>query len=126
MENEKLTLPQKAAAVVVSLGADKASKIYKQLNESDIEKLTIEVARLGHISPEQMEEILDEFYKTCLTQKVVTDGGMEYARAVLEKAFGESTAQTLLERLAKSLKTRPFEFVRKIRSEEHTSELQSH
>ena len=113
MENEKLTLPQKAAAVVVSLGADKASKIYKQLNESDIEKLTIEVARLGHISPEQMEEILDEFYKTCLTQKVVTDGGMEYARAVLEKAFGESTAQTLLERLAKSLKTRPFEFVRK-------------
>ena len=113
MENEKLTLPQKAAAVVVSLGADKASKIYNPLNESDIEKLTIEVARLGHISPEQMEEILDEFYKTCLTQKVVTDGGMEYARAVLEKAFGESTAQTLLERLAKSLKTRPFEFVRK-------------
>lgn len=113
MENEKLTPPQKAAAVVVSLGADKASKIYKQLNESDIEKLTIEVARLGHISPEQMEEVLDEFYKTCLTQKVVTDGGMEYARAVLEKAFGESTAQTLLERLAKSLKTRPFEFVRK-------------
>ena len=113
MENEKLTLPQKAAAVVVSLGADKASKIYKQLNENDIEKLTIEVARLGHITPEQMEEILDEFYKTCLTQKVVTDGGMEYARAVLEKAFGESTAQTLLERLAKSLKTRPFEFIRK-------------
>lgn len=113
MENEKLTLPQKAAAVVVSLGADKASKIYKQLNENDIEKLTIEVARLGHITPEQMEEVLDEFYKTCLTQKVVTDGGMEYARAVLEKAFGESTAQTLLERLAKSLKTRPFEFVRK-------------
>ena len=113
MENEKLTLPQKAAAVVVSLGADKASKIYKQLNESDIEKLTIEVARLGHISPEQMEEILDEFYKTCLTQKVVTDGGMEYARAVLEKAFGESTAQTVVERRAKSLKTRPFEVVRK-------------
>ena len=99
MENEKLTLPQKAAAVVVSLGADKASKIYKQLNENDIEKLTIEVARLGHITPEQMEEVLDEFYKTCLT--------------VLEKAFGESTAQTLLERLAKSLKTRPFEFIRK-------------
>jgi len=124
MENEKLTLPQKAAAVVVSLGADKASKIYKQLNESDIEKLTIEVARLGHISPEQMEEVLDEFYKTCLTQKVVTDGGMEYARAVLEKAFGESTAQTLLDRLAKSLKTRPFEFVRKSNVRNLTSFLQ--
>ena len=111
--NTKLTSEQKAAAVVVSLGADKASKIYKHLSESDIEKLTIEVAKLGHITPEQMEEVLDEFYKTCLTQKVVTDGGMEYARAVLEKAFGESTAQSLLEKLSKSLKVRPFEFVRK-------------
>lgn len=113
MENSKLTPEQKAAAVIVSLGADKASKIYKHLSESDIEKLTIEVAKLGHITPEQIEEVLDEFYKTCLTQKVVTDGGMEYARAVLEKAFGESTAQALLDRLAKSLKTRPFEFIRK-------------
>jgi flagellar motor switch protein FliG len=111
--NAKLTSEQKAAAVIVSLGADKASKIYKHLSESDIEKLTIEVAKLGHITPEQMEEVLDEFYKTCLTQKVVTDGGMEYARAVLEKAFGESTAQSLLEKLSKSLKVRPFEFVRK-------------
>ncbi len=113
MENNKLTPEQKAASVIVSLGADKASKIYKHLSESDIEKLTIEVAKLGHITPEQMEEVLDEFYKTCLTQKVVTDGGMEYARAVLEKAFGESTAQSLLEKLSKSLKVRPFEFVRK-------------
>ena len=111
--NTKLTSEQKAAAIIVSLGADKASKIYKHLSESDIEKLTIEVAKLGHITPEQMEEVLDEFYKTCLTQKVVTDGGMEYARAVLEKAFGESTAQSLLEKLSKSLKVRPFEFVRK-------------
>nr|WP_304970872.1 flagellar motor switch protein FliG [uncultured Schaedlerella sp.] len=108
-----LTPEQKAAAVVVSLGADKASKIYKHLSESDIEKLTIEVAKLGHVTPEQMEAVLDEFYKTCLTQKVVTDGGMEYARAVLEKAFGESTAQTLLDKLAKSMKTRPFDFIRK-------------
>ena len=113
MENSTLSPEQKAAAVIVALGADKASKIYKHLNESDIEKLTIEVARLGHIAPEQTEEVLDEFYKTCLTQKVVTDGGMEYARAVLEKAFGESTAQNLLDKLAKSLKTRPFEFIRK-------------
>ncbi len=108
-----LTPEQKAAAVVVSLGADKASKIYKHLSESDIERLTIEVAKLGHVTPEQMEAVLDEFYKTCLTQKVVTDGGMEYARAVLEKAFSESTAQTLLDKLAKSMKTRPFEFIRK-------------
>lgn len=113
MENNKLTPEQKAATVIVALGAEKASKIYKHLNESEIEKLTIEVAKLGHIEPSGTEEVLDEFYKTCLTQKVVTDGGMEYARNVLEKAFGESTAQALLDRLSKSLKTRPFDFLRK-------------
>ncbi len=113
MDTNKLLPEQKAAAVIVSLGADKASKIYKHLSESDIEKLTIEVAKLGHISPEQTESVLDEFYKTCVTQKVVTDGGMEYARTVLEKAFGESTAQNLLDKLSNSMKTRPFEFIRK-------------
>ena len=113
IRESKLTPEQKAAAVVVSLGADKASKIYKHLSESDIERLTIEVAKLGHVSPDEMELVLDEFYKTCLTQKVVTDGGMEYARAVLEKAFGESTAQSLLDKLSKSLQIRPFDFIRK-------------
>ncbi len=110
---EEMTPEQKAAAVIVSLGADKASKIYKHLSEEDIEKLTIEVAKLRHMKAEETLEVLDEFYKTCLTQKVVTDGGMEYARTVLEKAFGESTAQQLLERVTKYLKVRPFEFIRR-------------
>ena len=114
MEAEnKLSPEQRAAAVIVSLGADKASKIYKHLSESDIEKLTIEVAKLGHITPEQMEAVLDEFYKTCLTQKVVTDGGLEYARAVLEKAYGESTATELLQKVSKYLKNRSFDFIEK-------------
>lgn len=110
---EEITSEQKAAAVIVSMGADKASLIYKHLSEDDIEKLTLEVAKLKHLEAEQTADILDEFYKSCMTQKVVTDGGMEYARSVLEKAFGESTAQQLLERVTKYLKVRPFEFIRK-------------
>ncbi len=104
---------QKAAAVIVALGADKASMIYKHLSEDEIERLTVEVAKLGHLESEETENILDEFYKTCVTQKVVTDGGIEYARAVLEKAFGEATADSLLDRVTRYLKTRPFEFIRK-------------
>ncbi len=104
---------QKAAAVIVALGADKASMIYKHLSEDEIERLTVEVAKLGHLESEETENVLDEFYKTCVTQKVVTDGGIEYARAVLEKAFGEATADSLLDRVTRYLKTRPFEFIRK-------------
>ena len=58
-----LSPEQKAAAVVVSLGVDKASQIYKHLNEEDLEKLTVEVAKLQHLTPEETEEVLDEFYK---------------------------------------------------------------
>ena len=87
---------------------DKASKIYKYLSEDEIEKLTVEVAKLGHVEAETTQAVLDEFYKTCLTQKVVTDGGLEYARTVLEKAFGESTANSLLQKVTHSLKSRSF------------------
>lgn len=125
MANErKLTPEQKAAAVIVSLGVDKASQIYKYLSEDDLEKLTIEVAKLQHLPAEMTESVLDDFYKMCLTQKVVTEGGLEYAKTVLEKAFGPQTATNLLDKVAKSLKTRAFSFIRKSDSKNLFSILQ--
>ncbi|MCI9568406.1 MAG: flagellar motor switch protein FliG [Lachnospiraceae bacterium] len=103
----------KAALVVVSLGADRASQIYKYLSEEDIEELTYEVAKLGKTSNSQVETTLDEFYKLCLTHKMMTDGGLDYARNVLEKAFGESTARNLLEKVSKTLQSKPFNFFMK-------------
>ena len=103
----------KAALVVVSLGADRASQIYKYLSEEDIEELTYEVAKLGKTTNAQVETTLDEFYKLCLTHKIVTDGGLDYARNVLEKAFGESTARNLLEKVSKTLQSKPFNFFTK-------------
>lgn len=104
---------QKAAVLVVSLGADRASQIYKYLTEQEIEDLTYEVAKLGKTSNAQVEKTLDEFYKLCLTHKMMTDGGLDYARSVLEKAFGESTARNLLEKVSKTLQSRPFNFFMK-------------
>lgn len=123
-EADKLSQEQKAAAVIVSLGVDKASKLYKFLGQEDLEQLTVEIARLGHIEAETTETVLDEFYKECLTQKVVTDGGIEYARTVLEKAFGEETANTLLQKVSKSLKVMPFAFLNKTNSKNLFSILQ--
>lgn len=113
MTSSNITQEQKAAAVIVALGTDKASEIYKYLSDEDVELLTLEVAKLGRLTPEQMEAILDEFYKTCLAQKVVTDGGLEYARAVLEKAYGQDMAEELLSKVSKYLKNRNFDFIEK-------------
>ena len=104
----KLTKQQKAAAVIVSLGMDKASQLYKYMTPQDVERLTMEIAKLGYIDPDQTEGILDEYYQMCLTNKAVTEGGMEYARAVLERAFGQQTADSLLEKVTKSSRTGSF------------------
>jgi len=108
-----LTYGQKAATVIISLGTETASKLYKYLSEDELEALTLEVAKMENIPPEVTERALDDFYKLCLTQKVITDGGLEYARNVLEKAFGLQMATSLLDRVTKSLKVRSFEFLRK-------------
>lgn len=110
---ESVSPEQKAAAIVVSLGAEKAAQVYKYLSEDEIQKLTIEVAKLGYLPSETTEDILDEFYKNCMMQKVVTEGGMEYARSVLEKAFGEEVAANLLGKVQKTLKTKAFAFLSK-------------
>lgn len=99
--------------MIVSLGADKASGLYQYMDPEDIEALTLEVARLGMLDSEQTEAVLTEFYQNCLTSKAVTEGGLEYARTVLEKAFGNQTALALLEKVTKSLKTREFAFLDK-------------
>ena len=111
--NGTLMPEQKAAAVVIALGTDKASKLFKYLSNEDAEKLALEVAKLGHLEAEQTEQVLVEFYKTCLKQIVVTDGGLEYARAVLEKAYGEDAATELLQKVSKYLKNRSFDFIEK-------------
>ncbi|KXL54498.1 flagellar motor switch protein FliG [Anaerotignum neopropionicum] len=108
-----ITPEQKAAAVVISLGAEKAAQVYKYLTEDEIQRITIEVAKLGFLPSEVTESILDEFYKNCMLHKVVTEGGMEYARSVLEKAFGEEVAHNLLGKVEKTLKSRVFSFLSK-------------
>lgn len=113
MAERQLTGQQKAATVMIALGADNASKIYKFLKEDEVEQLTFEIARLNQIPSQQTEDVLQSYYQFCLTQKVVTEGGVEFARTVLEKAFGAQTAASLLERITKSLRTKAFEFIRK-------------
>ncbi len=109
----ELTPAQRIALVVASMGAENASQIYKHLSDDEVEAISIELARFSYQPIEVVEEVLNEFYELCLTQKVVTEGGVDYAREILEKAFGAETASNLLARITKQLKTKSFDFVRK-------------
>lgn len=104
---------QKAAAVMIALGAQEAASIYKFLRDEEVEQLTIEIAKMNRLPPEEMKAIADDFYGLCVAQKVIAEGGVDYARTVLEKAFGTQQAVSYMERVTKSLKTKAFDFIRK-------------
>lgn len=113
VEELELTSLQKAAIVVTSIGAENASEVYKRLSEDDVEKLTFEVSSMPYIEIDKVDAVLNEFYELCLTQKVITEGGLDYARSVLEKAYGPEMAQKLMDRVSKSMQSKSFEFIRK-------------
>jgi flagellar motor switch protein FliG len=104
---------QKAALVLSSIGAENASAVFKHFTDEEIERLTLEVAKLDYWPAEQVEGVLNDFYELCLTQKVISEGGVDYAREVLEKAFGSQQANALFDKITKQLKTKAFSFVRK-------------
>lgn len=113
MATETLTSTKKAAAIIVALGAERASEVYKYLSEEEVEQLSLEIAKLDRLSPEEMQATVEDFYGLCITQKVINEGGVLYAKDVLEKAFGQQQATSFMERLSKSLRAKSFEFVRK-------------
>lgn len=113
MASKKISNKAKAAAIIISLGAAEAAEVYKYLREEEIEQLSLEVAKLDNLPPDDLKEIIDDFYGLCVTQKVITEGGVDYARDVLEKAFGPQQAASLMERVTKSLRTKAFDFIRK-------------
>lgn len=112
-QKTKLTPAARAAAVIVAMGSDSASQVYKFLKEEEIEALSLEVAKLDRLSADTLQEIVDDFYGLCVTQKVISEGGVIYARDVLEKAFGSQLATSYMERISHAMQIRAFEFVRK-------------
>ncbi len=104
---------QKAAVLLISLGPEMSAKIFKHLKEDEIEDLTLEIANTRSVSPQTKDEVLNEFYEICLAQQYIAEGGIGYAKELLEKALGVDKAQDVIGRLTASLQVRPFEFVRK-------------
>ena len=111
--SDELTGVQKAAVLLIALGPEKSAEIFKHLKEDEIEELTLEIANTRSISPQVKESVLNEFYQVCLAQQYIAEGGIGYAKELLDKALGGERAQEVISKLTASLQVRPFEFVRK-------------
>ncbi len=113
MSTEEYTGVQKAAILLIALGPERSANIFKHLKEEEIEELTLEIANTRSVSPKAKEDILAEFYQICLAQQYIAEGGIGYAKELLDKALGAEKAQEVIAKLTASLQVRPFEFVRK-------------
>ena len=104
---------QKAAILLIALGPEKSAQIFKHLKEEEIEELTLEIANTRSVTPQVKGEIIEEFYQICLAQQYIAEGGITYAKELLEKALGNEKAMSVIGKLTASLQVKPFEFVRK-------------
>lgn len=104
---------QKAAVLLISLGPEKSASIFKHLKDDEIEQLTLEIANTRSVSPQTKEQVLNEFYEVCIAQQYIAEGGINYAKELLEKALGPDKAVSVINKLTSSLQVRPFEFIRK-------------
>lgn len=104
---------QKAAILLIAIGPEKSAQVFKHLKEEDIEQLTLEIANMRTVTPEEKEEVLEEFYQMCLAQEYISEGGISYAKEILERALGNQKALDIINKLTASLQVRPFDFVRK-------------
>jgi flagellar motor switch protein FliG len=94
---------QKAAILMVLLGEEAASHIYRNLPESDVERLTRRIAELEQVKPETAISVLEEYYQLTVTQSYLAQGGPEYAQKLLVKSFGEVGAQRLLDQVRSAM-----------------------
>ena len=104
---------QKAAVLLIALGPEQSASVFKHLKEEEIEELTLEIANTRSVTPQLKEAVINEFYEVCLAQQYIAEGGIGYAKELLEKALGSEKAVEVIGKLTASLQVKPFEFVRK-------------
>lgn len=119
------TSKDKAAILMITLGKEYAAKVYKYLTEEEIEQMTLSITSMRRVEPEIKDAIAEEFVQMCIAQKYISEGGIDYAREVLDSAFGEDKANDLIMKLSSSLRVKPFNFIRKADSSQVMNFIQN-
>ena len=108
---------RKAAVLLVSLSEEAAASVLKQLDMQDVEELSREVASLQDVSHTARDQIIADFYRVVLAKSYVDEGGLEYARALLERSVGREDATKIMQQIEQQVYQKPFNFLSKTESE---------
>jgi len=116
---------KKAANLLISLGPDKSARIFKHMSEEEIEQLTLEIANIRKVSKEKIDVITREFWEMCIASQYIGQGGLDYAKEVLERAYGKEKTMEIIKKISASLQVRPFDFIRKTEPSQLVNFIQS-
>ncbi|MBD3169319.1 MAG: flagellar motor switch protein FliG [candidate division Zixibacteria bacterium] len=114
LKYEDLNPAQRAAVILVALGQETSAKILKHLDDNDIEAITVNVANLRDIPPEVEQQVLKEVYQLIRAREYISQGGLDYARKILEDSVGKNRAVDILNKLENNLKATGFEMLKNI------------
>ena len=101
--NEVFSGLRKAAIAIVTLGDDVAAGVFRYLTEDEVQLVGREISKLNKVTPEQAENTLQEFHEMSMAQDYLMSGGIEYAKRVMNSAFGPDRARLIIDRVVKSL-----------------------
>jgi flagellar motor switch protein FliG len=104
---------EKAAVLLVAIGEERASEIFRHLGDSEVEALSLEIAKSRKVPANVSRDVLGEAVETVLAEDYIAEGGVDYARNILERSLGSSRAEELIGRLSATIERRPFEFLRR-------------
>lgn len=111
---DSLTSAQKAAIALIAFGSDVSSKVLKDLSDNELEKITVEIANMRDVSAEIEEKVIQECYDIYMARTYINQGGVDYARSVLEKAVGKTRTIDLMKKLENSMTTTGFDLLKGI------------
>jgi flagellar motor switch protein FliG len=114
MDFETLSPHQKAAIALVSFGSEVSSLVLKGMSEQEIERITIEIANLRDVPAEIEEKVIEECYQVFMARQYISQGGVDFAKQILEKAVGPVKAKEIMHRLESSLRSRGFSLLKDI------------
>jgi flagellar motor switch protein FliG len=109
----KLSGEQKAAILMISLGPEISSEVFKELKEEAVEQVALQIANLKRVSPAERDSVMEECYQLSMAEDYISQGGVDYAREVLEKALGDQKAIEIINRLQGALQMTPFDFIKR-------------
>ncbi|MFN7181528.1 MAG: flagellar motor switch protein FliG [Planctomycetota bacterium] len=116
---------RKAAILLLSLDPDSATRVLAGLDKDTISAIGLEISRFEGVTKEERKKVLEEFSNLSTAHRYVNEGGFEYARKLIEKALPPDEARKILETLEQTLRSEPFDFLRKVPPETSLAFIQS-